>query len=78
MTRDELIERHAQETYVTIDGKSTIEACRRFARHNIDDLWPLVVEFVADWLANYDGPAHSAHPDIVAKTWREEMGVGDA
>lgn len=73
MTKNELIELHAQEAYAAIGGKSTIEACRDFARHNIDDLWPLVVEFVADWLANYDGPAHSAHPDIVAKQWREDM-----
>jgi hypothetical protein len=35
--------------------------------------WPLIVEFVADWLENYDGPGHSAYPDIVAANWREDM-----
>lgn len=49
------------------------EHSKQSDREQVMRYWPLLVEFVAEWLSNYDGPAHSAHPDIVAREWREEM-----
>ena len=71
MTKAELIERHAQEAYATIGGKSTIEACRDFARHNIDDLWPLIVEYVAEWIETHDMSPVGEH---LTQVWKEEAG----
>jgi uncharacterized protein Usg len=45
---------------------------------DLDRIMPVIVEFVGIWLETYDGPAHSAHPGVMAREWREEMRAENA
>ncbi len=33
--------------------------------------WPLVVDFVYDWINQYDGPGHAMKPGVMAYEWHE-------
>lgn len=35
--------------------------------------WPLIVEFVADWLMDEPHEPHTVSPRQLAQDWREEM-----
>lgn len=35
--------------------------------------WPIVVDFVYDWINNYDGPGHAMQSGVMAYAWHEEM-----
>jgi hypothetical protein len=79
MTKNELIDALAafhrmQRWQIAVEPWDELEDdVKEIWRQEQRDLWPITAMFVADWLENYDGPGHSAHPDAVARTWLEEM-----
>lgn len=76
MNREQLIEALAKtlESHVwPQDADSIVSERDTYFRFLAEQISPDVVEAFAAWLANYDGPGHSAHPDVMAREFREEM-----
>jgi hypothetical protein len=81
MTKDELIEvlarRRFEDTYPDTESWEAIRPVERaMFRNRVGDDWPLIVDFVAEWMNRHycvvpDGRGQTTS---AAVQWREEMG----
>jgi hypothetical protein len=73
MTKDELIDQYAVVIAESLGGvePQLMPSCRIAAAHNVGQVWPLVTEYMSEWLdkVDEDGELCSA-PGL----WREENG----
>ncbi len=72
MTKNDLIDGlslilHRKRTGIAPHG-NRCDVCAK----DIDPMWPLIVEYVAEWLA-LKGGSTTWERDMTERTWREEM-----
>lgn len=68
----ELVERWERQIHTPYADLSESE--KQSDREQVMRYWPLIVEFVAAWIADYHDAVMRDH---LAEQWREEMGDGE-